>query len=123
MVEKFKNTGLIKDKHRAPKPTILTRQYYEFIDEVMSKNDELTTHNLWLKLNENFPSLQSSLCTVRQAREDHGLVSTTPHYCQLIREANKEKCLKWCEEMRDTKETFSDVIWTDERMFSGDFTT
>ena len=38
LVAKFKNTGLIKYKHRAPKPTILTRQHYEFIDEVMSMN-------------------------------------------------------------------------------------
>ena len=114
LVKKFKNTGLIKDKHRTPKPTILTRQHYEFIDDVMSKNDELTTHNLWVKLKENFPSLQLSLSTVRRARKDLGWVSTTPHYCQLIREANKEKRLKWCKEMRDAKETFSDVIWTDE---------
>ena len=42
---------------------------------------------------------------MRQAGEDFGWVSTMPQYCQLIREANKKKHLKRCEEMRDSKET------------------
>ena len=51
--------------------------------------------------------------TVRQAREDLGWVSTSPYHCRFIGEANKEKQLKWSNEMRDTKKTFLDVISTD----------
>ena len=69
------------------------------------------------KLKESFStctcSLQLSLSTVRQACEGLGWVSTSPYHCRFIGEANKEKQLKWSNEMRDTKKTFLDVISTD----------
>ena len=43
-----------------------------------------------------------------------GWVCTRPHYCQLIREANKIKRKEWCQRQIDNKEQFEDVIFTDE---------
>ena len=34
--------------------------------------------------------------------------------CQLIREVNKQKRKEWCQRQLDNKETFDDVIFTDE---------
>ena len=86
--------------------------HYKFIDQCMLQNDELTTRNLHEKLLEAYPGLMS-IETVRRAHSKLGWVSTTPKYCQLIREINKEKRLKWCNEL-DENDTFDDIVWTDE---------
>lgn len=39
---------------------------------------------------------------------------STPKYCQLIRDYNKEKRLEWCRKVLADKDEFKDVIWTDE---------
>ena len=80
----------------------------------MEENDELTAYNLYCKLMESYPEIKISLSTVRCARTDLGWVSTTPQYCQLIREQNKEKRLMWCQVVKADKDKFFDVIWTDE---------
>ncbi len=66
------------------------------------------------KLLEAFPNVIASVATVRRARQELGWVSTTPKYCQLIREVNKEKRLNWCNNVLAEEEKFENVIWTDE---------
>lgn len=53
---------------------------------------------------KTYPSLNLSLSTVRRARRDLGWIATILRYCQLIREVNKEKRLKWCNEVNSTDE-------------------
>ena len=55
-----------------------------------------------------------SISTVERARRELGWVVTTPKYCQLIRETNRQKRLEWCQKMIDTNEQFDDVVFTDE---------
>ena len=43
-----------------------------------------------------------------------GWVSSLPHYCQIIRNANKEKRYLWCHQQTVNNEDFKDVIWSDE---------
>ena len=43
-----------------------------------------------------------------------GWICTRPHYCQLIREANKFKRKEWCQKQIDNKEDFENVRFTDE---------
>jgi len=43
-----------------------------------------------------------------------GWVSSLPHYCQMIREVNKQKRYLWCQQQLANSEDFSDVIWSDE---------
>ena len=114
LVSKFAKTGLVRDIKRSPRPSILSQEHYEFIDSAMEKNDELTAYTLLNKLKEEYPDLHLSISTVRRARKDLGWVSTRPKYCQLIREANKEKRLQWCREVSRCGDDFADVIWTDE---------
>ncbi len=100
-------------KRKSP-PKILNMEHYELIDEAMLENDELTGHALCSKLCAKFITLNPSLETVRRARRGLGWVSTTPKYCQLIQEVNKGKRLVWCQDMLSTKETFNNIIWSDE---------
>ena len=80
----------------------------------MIENDELTARCLRSKLQGRFSGLNLSLSTVRRARKDLGWIATTPRYCQLIREKNKEKRLEWYKNMLIERENFLDVIFTDE---------
>ena len=74
---------------------------------MFAKYDEITLH-------EKFCEVNVSLAAVKRAKKDLGWVSSTPHYCQLIRENNKAKRVEWCRRCVSEDEYFSDVIWTDE---------
>ena len=114
LVSKYRRTGSVVDRPCLRPPRKLSDDCYVLIDNLLSENDELTTRMLLLRLKENDPQLDVSLSTVKQARQELGWVSTTPRYCQLMREANKEKRLKWSKEQIGSDEKFDDVIFTDE---------
>ena len=77
----------------------------------MRECDQLTARNLLACLCEKWPDLVVSLITVKQARRQLGWIAGRPKYCQLVQE---EKRLKWCQDMIAKKESFDDVIFTDE---------
>ncbi len=114
LIKKYRETGSIADRPRARVPKKLTDEHYVFIDNALEKDDELTTRKLHHLLVDAFPNLDVSHSTVKRARRELGWVSTTPKYCQMIRENNKVKRLEWCKKMLKDKECFDDVIWTDE---------
>ena len=92
MVKQFALTGHIRDMKRRSRPSILVKEHYEFIDTLMMNNDKLTATDFLKEIQVKFPNMQSlSLETVCRARSKLGWVSTTPKYCQLIRQINKEK--------------------------------
>ena len=84
------------------------------VDDMLKENDELTARQVHTNLCEKFPGLQVSLATVKRVRRENGWVCTRPHYCQLIREVNKIKRKEWCQQQIAKKETFSNVVFTDE---------
>ena len=88
----------------------------EFIDTELQANNEVTAEQLQRSWKEKFPDVNVSLSTIKRARKKMGLVFTRPHYCQLIRELNKRKCLLWCEFLERSNENFRNVIFTDECM-------
>ena len=98
----YKNTlrvDFIVDCKLKPRSLILEQEYYAFIDNAMLKNDELKAYQLIHKLNQAYPELLLSLSTVCRARRDLVWVSSTPRYYQLIREINKVKRMKWCQDV------------------------
>ena len=113
LLKKYSMHGKISDIKRQSLPSVLKTVHYEFIDKCMLENDELTAKALYTKLLEIFPMLLLSIETVRRTRSKLGWISTTPKYCQLICEINKEKRLRWCNSI-DSNEKFEDVIWSDE---------
>ena len=85
------------------------------IEHNLNSDDELTASRIRAKLAGDFPSISDvSLATIKRRRKELGWVSTRPHYCQLIREANKEKRKIWCKIQLDNKEKFENVVFTDE---------
>ena len=114
LITKFKNTNPVMDRPCLSRPKLLNREHYEFIDNALASNDELTSQHLRSLLVGEFPEVRVSLSTVKRARLELGWVVSNPKYCQLIRDVNKEKRMKWYEEMIENKEQFDDVIFTDE---------
>ena len=114
LVAKYRQTKSVTDRPRRAVSKILGNEHYRFIDEALATNDELTSRQLRTMLTNKYPELSMSLSTIVRARRELGWVVTTPKYCQLIRDANKQKRLEWCQEMINTNEQFDDVIFTDE---------
>lgn len=112
---KFKKFHTIRDLHRAPKKRLLTTEMMAAIEDNLRNDDELTATKLKRKLSEKFTTFPDvSISTIKRCRKEKGWVSTRPHYCQLIREANKLKRKEWCERQLDANEQFENVIFSDE---------
>ena len=82
------------------------------IDQQMEKDDETTATQLHAMLKEK--GFKISLRTVLRCRRQLGWTYNGSKYCQLVREANKTKRFAWAKKLVDDKETFDDVIFTDE---------
>ena len=113
LVANYRQTKSVSDRSRNAVPKILGTEHYRDIDGALAVNDELTSRQRAMLLSK-YPELSMSISTVERARRELGWVVTTPKYCQLIRNANKQKRLEWCQKMVDTNEQFEDVVFTDE---------
>ena len=93
----------------------MTTEHAIFIDEELTSNDERISSILKSLLIEQWPELHDvSLSTIKRVRKQLGWVSTTPRYCQLIREANKKKRYDWCLKCLQDDEYFEDITFSDE---------
>lgn len=113
LLHKYKQTRSLYDLPRGTRKK-LTVEHYCYIDELLSNDDEITCVQLHQKFHSKFLDINVSLATIKRAKRDLGWVSTTPHYCQLIRDNNKQKRVDWCHKCIDEDERFANVIWTDE---------
>ena len=80
----------------------------------MEKDDETTATQLQALLTSEGYSL--SISTIQRSRSRLGWTFRRSAYCQLIREANKEKRLAWARENLTAAlmDGFTNVVWTDE---------
>ena len=88
LVEKFRLKGVVKDLPRRKKGSILTEEMKIFIEEELTKNDELTSTAIKASMIQKWPDLRVSTSTIKRVRYKMGWVCTRPHYCQLLREVN-----------------------------------
>ena len=114
LLRKYRVHGIVGDLPRPQRARILTDKQLIFIDEALADNDELTARQLRGLIQDKWPETSVSISTIKHARKNLGWVATRPRYCQLIREANKEKHLVWCKERLEDDESFEDVVFSDE---------
>lgn len=88
LVEKFRLKGVVKDLPRRKKASILTEEMKMFIEEELTKNDELTSTAIKASMIQKWPDLRVSTSTIKRVRHQIGWVCTRPHYCQLLREVH-----------------------------------
>ena len=115
VLKKYRKSGTLFDYPRSGRPKILSERIHQLIDDWLQDNNELTTNDLLIKL-QNEEEVTASRSSVARARQRMGWSARATRYCQLIREANKTKRVDFCQTLLRTHESFSDVIFTDESM-------
>lgn len=95
------------------RPTKITSEVKRIVEEKMQQDDETTAYQIYKLLTER--GFNISLSTILRCRLQLGWTYRGSAYCQLIRTANKEKQLLWCQQYLDEAEDgFHDVVWSDE---------
>ena len=91
-------------------PPKLSPAVQELIEDAMRKDDETTATQLQALLASQ--SIYMSLATIVRSRLELGWTYRGSAYCQLIRQANKQKRCDWAQTY--LHDDFENVIWTDE---------
>ena len=115
-ITRWQKTGNVRDLPRSGPPKRVPESHYRCIDEAMTRNDELTASALKDILTKTFAAANVTygVRTIARLRNELGWTFTTARYCQAIRDANKQKRLDWCKKRLEEKETFDNVVFTDE---------
>ena len=92
------------------RPSKISAEIKQLVEEQMRSDDETTAYQLHRMLTEKGYSI--SLRTILRCRTALGWTFRGSAYCQLIREANKQKRFEWAQQ--HLGQSFDDVIWTDE---------
>ena len=112
-VNRYRQTGSIARAPGSGRPTKVTAEVKKIVEEQMRLDNETTAVQLHVLLNSR--GYQLSLRTILRCRTSLSWTFRGSSYCQLIREANKQKRLEWARKyMDEAKDGFLDVIWTDE---------
>ena len=106
----YQATGSIGRKVGSGRPSKITAEIRQIVDDQMRLDDETTAHQLHRLLTDKGYSV--SLRTILRCRTALGWTFRGSAYCQLIREVNKGKRLAWARE--HLHDTFDNVIWSDE---------
>ena len=113
-LKRFLATGTISRKEGSGRPSEITEEVLELVEQAMKADDETTATQLHALLVSH--SVYISLSTILRSRGLLGWTFRGSKYCQLIRNENKSKRLLWA--IQNIHEAlvcgFEDVIWTDE---------
>ena len=115
-LKKYEVTGSIGRRVGSGRPSKITAEIKQIVEEQMRADDETTVYQLHRLLTEKGYSI--SLRTILRCRTSLGWTFRGSAYYQLIREANKVKQPTWAQ--RHLSDSFDDVIYTDECMYSPD---
>jgi transposase/Fe2+ or Zn2+ uptake regulation protein len=111
-VKKYREHGTISRLPGSGGSFKLTPEMLRLVEDHLQEDDEATAIQLLKLLNDN--GYDVSKTTIIRARKLLGWTFHGSRYCQMIRQANKEKRLTWAQENLDN--SFSNVVWTDESM-------
>ena len=109
-LRKFNETGGIARRPGSGRPTKITDEVKFLVERQMREDDETTAVQLHMLLVQNGYHL--TLRTVLRCRVSLGWTFRGSAYCQLIRQANKNKHVEWAQKHHNNN--FANVIWTDE---------
>ena len=109
-LKKFRETGTIGRRIGAGRPSKVTAEVKDIVEQQMHADDETTAIQLHRLLAAKGNTL--SRRTILRCRTSLGWTFRGSAYFQLIRDVNKQKRLAWAKEHVD--DTFADVVWTDE---------
>ena len=113
LLKRYEQHGTIQRLPGSGRCSIVTPRIEATIELQMEDDDETTASQLQTLLVSKGCSV--SLATIKRSRSRMGWTFRGSAYCQLIRDANKEKRLAWAQEnlTAAVEDGFTDVIWTD----------
>ena len=106
----YRKTGTIGRSAGSGRPSKITQEIRNIVEEQMRLDDETTAYQLHSILTSK--GIPISLRTILRCRTSLGWTFRGSSYCQLIRTENKAKRLEWAQQHRS--DTFDEVVWTDE---------
>ena len=109
-IHKYCEFGSIGRSPGSGRPSIITAQVKEIVEEQMQTDDETSAYQLHRLLRSRGYTI--SLRTVLRCRKSLGWTFRSSAYCQLIRHINKEKRLEGARQ--NVNLSFDNVIWSDE---------
>ena len=109
--KRYLETGSVDRRKGSGRPTLRTGALLKTIEEVMQADDEATAVQIRSYLLRHDHRLLS-LSTILRGQRELGWTYRGSAYCQLIRQANKEKRLEWAR--AHLHNHFEDVVWSDE---------
>ena len=112
-LNRYETSGTIARKPGSGGHAKINDEIKQLIEEKMRSDDETTAKQLQQLLTEHGYTISKKniLC----CRTVLGWTFRGSSYCQLIRDANKEKRLSWALKYRSEADGgFGDVLWTDE---------
>ena len=95
-LQRYRETASIGRKPGSGRPSKISVAVMQLVEEQMQRDDETTAVQLYALLKHN--NIDVSLRTILWCRTQLGWTFRGSAYCQLIREANKEKRLLWARE-------------------------
>lgn len=78
----------------------------------LAENRAMTYTDLQRRLADTGTSI--SKATVQRGIKEAGYTASSPRYCQMIRDVNKETRVTFCKQLVADSENFADIIFTDE---------
>jgi len=96
---------MVADKKHERFKMLNTAAHEAFVNNTMKAVSDMSAVLLAKKIEEEF-QLTASVTTVARFRRQLGWKQRLTRYCQLIRDANKEKRVVWCQQQLENQETF-----------------
>ena len=107
-IKKFQDTGNINRRVGSGRPSKVTSEIKQVVEEQMQQDGKTTAVQLHCILTDK--GYRISLRTILRCRTSLGWTFRGSAYCQHIRESNKVKRLAWVRE--HLHDSFAEVIWT-----------
>ena len=112
-IKKIKEDKSLVDRPRSGRRSACTQDVLELIDQSLRDNNELNADDLQVII-RNATGKLISVSALKRTRKKLGWERSGTRYCQIIRHANCPKRLEFAEACLARKDSFDNVIWSDE---------
>ncbi|RNA25543.1 Transposable element Tcb2 transposase, partial [Brachionus plicatilis] len=113
--EKYIQKSVIADFNRSGRSTIFNQIHYDYLEQLICKNREITTQEIILKINIKF-SIKVSNSTIIRAAEKINWSRKTTRYCQIVSEKNAIKRALYANFCLLSCDSFMDCVFIDESL-------